>query len=73
MTVRVGDVVTIRPAFGTGREITVTVLELGVKNGRALFDYYDPNRKSYESKRWAYESQIVSQETVEADGFRYHT
>ena len=70
MTVRVGDVVGIRDAFGAGDLMQVTVLKLGVKNGRPLFDYWNPTS---DSLRWAYESQIVSQEPFEADGFRYHT
>ena len=70
MSVQVGGVVSIRDAFGTGDLMQVKVLKLGMKYDRPLFDYWNPTS---DSLRWAYESQIVSQETVEADGFRYHT
>ena len=53
-TVNIDDVLTIRPVFGAGMPVTITVSGIGEKNGRPLFDYIAQEG----GLRWAYETQI---------------
>ena len=56
MTIKIGDVVTVRPALGTGAPVKVTVIGLGhEQNNRPVFDYRD----EFGDGRWAYMTQIV--------------
>ena len=47
----IGTRVEYRPSFGTGKPVIVTIIELGDKNDRLLYDF--------DNGHWGYETQII--------------